>query len=322
MKALVQDGYGSADALHVRDIDKPTVTADAVLVRVRAASVNALDWHTVHGGRVIRVIAALMRAPASPVRGADLAGEIAALGENVKQFQPGDEVFGTGRGTFAEYVVAREGSLALKPRGVSFAEAAAIPVAGITALQGLRDKGKVCPGNHVLINGAGGGVGTFAVQIAKALGARVTAATGPNNLSVVQSLGADELIDRTREDPTSAGRQYDVIFDVAADRALADCLRALKPTGRLVLAGAAKNGALAIVSRLLEAKVRSTFSSRWLAPFMAKITHQDLVALKELIEAGTIRPIIDREYALSEGADAVRYVGTGQARAKVVISVA
>ncbi|MGE5814484.1 MAG: NAD(P)-dependent alcohol dehydrogenase, partial [Acidobacteriota bacterium] len=306
----------------LQEIEKPVVTDEAVMVRVRAASDNALDWHTVHGGRLVRMIAAVMRAPASPVRGADLAGEVVAVGKNVTRFQPGDEVFGTARGTFAEYAAAKEGSLAPKPRGLSFAQAAAIPVAGITALQGLRDKGEVKRGERVLVNGAGGGVGTFAVQVAKALGAHVTAVTGPNNVELIRSIGPDETLDRTQDDFATRGREYDVIFDVAADRPLADCRRALTPTGRLVLAGAAKNGNLAIVGRLLEAVIRSRFEKRRFLPFMARVTSEDLLELKELIETGRIRPVIDREYQLSEGAEAVRYVGTGQARAKVVINVA
>lgn len=322
MNAIVQDGFGSADALHLQEIEKPVVTDEVVLVRIRAASVNALDWHTVHGGRLVRLIAAVMRAPASPVRGADLAGEVAAVGRNVTRFQPGDEVFGTARGTFAEYAAAKEGCLAAKPRGLSFAQAAAVPVAGITALQGLRDKGEVKQGERVLVNGAGGGVGTFAVQVAKALGAHVTAVTGPNNVELIRSIGPDETIDRTQDDFAARGREYDVIFDVAADRPLADCRRALTPTGRLVLAGAAKTGNLAIVARLLEAVVRSRFDKKRFLPFMARVTSEDLLALKELIETGRIRPVVDREYQLSEGAEAVRYVGTGQARAKVVINVA
>jgi NADPH:quinone reductase-like Zn-dependent oxidoreductase len=322
MKAIVQDGHGSADVLHLRDIEPPVVTDDAVLVRVRAASVNALDWHAVHGGRLLGAIGFLLRSPTAPVRGVDLAGQVESVGKNVTRLRPGDEVFGTGKGAFAEYATATEDRLAPMPRNLSFAEAASIGVAGLTALQGLRDKGQVRPGQRVLIYGAGGGVGTFAVQVAKALGAHVTAVTGTGNLDLVRSLGPDELIDRTKEDFTRRGQRYDVIFDVAADRPFSDCRRALTPNGRLVLAGAAKSGDLAMVSRLIGAVVRSRLGNRWLVPFIAAIRREDLVAMTELIEAGKVRPIIDREYTLRDAAEAVRYVGSGQARAKVVINVA
>lgn len=322
MKAIVQEGYGSADVLHLREIDRPAVTDDLVLVRVRAASVNALDWHTVHGGRLLEAIGFLLRSPAVPVRGADLAGHVEAVGTHVTRLRPGDEVFGTGKGTFAEYATSTEDRLAPKPRELSFAQAATLGVAAVTALQGLRDKGGVQPGQRVLIYGAGGGVGTFAVQIAKALGAHVTAATGTRNLELVRSLGPDEVIDRTKDDFTRCGQRYDVIFDNAADRSFADCRRALAKNGRLVLVGAAKSSTIAMLSRPLAAIVRSRLGSRWLVPFLARIRREDLLALKALVETGKVRPVIDRQYALSEAREAVRYVGSGQARAKVVINVA
>ena len=322
MKAIVQEGYGSADVLHLREIDPPVVTSDVVRVRVRAASVNALDWHTVHGGRLLGAIGILLRSPTSPVRGVDLAGEVEATGRNVTRLRPGDEVFGTGQGAFAEYATATEDRLAPKPARLSFAQAATIGVAGLTALQGLRDKGQLQPGQRVLIYGAGGGVGTFAVQVAKALRAHVTAVTGTNNLELVKSLGPDVLIDRTAEDVTRREQRYDLIFDVAADRSFADLRRILTPNGRLVLAGAAKGGLLAMLSRPVAALVRSRVGSNWLVPFIAKIRREDLLALTALIEAGKVRPVIDREYPLSEAPEAVRYVGSGRARAKVVINVA
>jgi NADPH:quinone reductase-like Zn-dependent oxidoreductase len=323
MKAVVQEGYGSADVLHLREIDTPVVTDDVVRVRVRAASVNALDWHTVHGGRVLAAIGVLLRWPTNPVRGVDLAGEVEAAGKNVTRLRPGDEVFGTGRGAFAEYATATEDCLAPKPPQLSFAQAATLGVAGLTALQGLRDKGQVQPGQRVLIYGAGGGVGTFAVQVAKALGAHVTAVTGPNNLELVRSLGPDALIDRTAEDVTRREQRYDVIFDVAADRSLADLRRVLTPNGTLVLAGAAKGGGLlAMLSRPVAALVRSRLGRRRFVPFVAKARREDLLALTALIEAGKVRPVIDREYPLREVPEAVRYLGSGRARAKVVINVA
>src|SRR5712691_1070021 len=321
MKAIVQDGYGSADVLQLREVDRPVVPDDRVLVRVRAASVNALDWHTVHGGRLIRMIGALMRQPFNPVRGVDVAGHVEAVGKNVARLRPGDEVFGVARGTFAEYALGSENGLVPKPREMTFAQAAAMGVAGVTALQGLRDRGQVTPGQRVLINGAGGGVGTFAVQIAKALGAHVTAVTSTRNLELVRSLGPDEVIDYTQEDFTRRAERYDVIFDVAATRSFADCRRVLTPNGRMVLVGAAKGSMGRTLTRAVAGIVRSRWS-RWLVPLLAKVTNEDLVALKELVEAGKLCPVIDREYSLSEAADAVRYVGSGQARAKVVINVA
>jgi NADPH:quinone reductase-like Zn-dependent oxidoreductase len=321
MKAIVQEGVGSADVLYLRELEKPAVGDDTVLVRVRAASLNALDWHTLHGGRLLRVIAWVMRAPSTRVRGADLAGDVEAVGRNVTGLRPGDEVFGTAPGTLAEYVDARERNLGPKPRGLSFTEAAALPVAGISALQGLRDKGQVKAGQRVLINGAGGGVGTLSVQIAKALGAHVTAVTATRNVPLVASLGPDRTIDRSEHDFTGDAEQYDVIFDVAADRPLSRLARALKPDGRIVLVGAAKSSRVAVFARLFEAIVRSKFGSRKFIPFLAKVTSEDLLALGELIHAGKLRPIIEREYTLSEAAEAMRYLGTGQARAKLVITL-
>ena len=322
MRAIIQDGYGSADVLRLQEIDKPVVADDGVLVRVRAASVNALDWHTVHGGRAVRMIGTLMRQSFDPVRGADLAGEVEAVGKDVTGLRPGDEVFGTGRGTFAEYAIASEKSLAPKPRQLTFAEASAMGVAAITALQGLRDRGRVKTGQRVLIYGAGGGVGTFGVQIAKALGARVTAVTSTRNLEIVRSMGPDEVIDYTQEDITKRGQRYDVILDVAANRSFSAMRRVLAPGGRLVVTGAAKTSMLAVMWRAIVPLVRKRFGNTWLVPFLAHVTHDDLLVLKELAEAGKLRPVIDRQYPLTEAAEAVRYVGTGQARAKVVIDVA
>ena len=322
MKAIIQDGYGSADVLRLQEIDKPVVADDGVLVRVRAASVNALDWHTVHGGRAVRMIGTLMRQSFDPVRGADLAGEVEAVGKDVTGLRPGDEVFGTGRGTFAEYAIASEKSLAPKPRQLTFAEVSAMGVAAITALQGLRDRGRVKTGQRVLIYGAGGGVGTFGVQIAKALGARVTAVTSTRNLEIVRSMGPDEVIDYTQEDITKRGQRYDVILDVAANRSFSAMRRVLAPGGRLVVTGAAKTSMLAVMWRAIVPLVRKRFGNTWLVPFLAHVTHDDLLVLKELAEAGKLRPVIDRQYPLTEAAEAVRYVGTGQARAKVVIDVA
>ncbi len=321
MKAIVQDGYGSADVLRLREIDKPVVTEGGVLVRVRAASVNALDWHSVHGGKMIQAVSTLMRQPEQPVRGVDVAGNVEAVGAGVTHFAPGDEVFGGAPAAFAEYALAQEKGLALKPRNASFEQAAAIGVAGRTALQGLRDKAQVKPGQRVLICGAGGGVGTFAVQIAKALGAHVTAVTSTRNLDLVRSLGPDEVIDYTQEDFTRRGERYDAVFDVAANRSVAELMRVLRPNGTLVLAGADKRGGIAIFTRIITAFARSRLLRQRIVFYVAKSTQDDLVVLKELIEAGKLCPAIDRTYPLSEAAEAVRYVGSGQARAKVVITM-
>ena len=321
MRAIVQEGSGSADALSLREIARPVVSEGRVLVRVRAASVNALDWHTVHGGLVLSLASALMRQKDEPVRGVDVAGVVEAVGPGVTRFAPGDEVFGNAPASFAEYALAREDKLAPKPRNASFEQAASIGVAGRTALQGLRDHGQVKPGQRVLVNGAGGGVGTFAVQIAKALGAHVTAVTSTRNLEMVGSLGADEVIDYNKEDFGRRGARYDAIFDVAANRSLSDLRRVLAPNGTLVLVGASKRGSLSIFGRIGSALVRSRILKQRIVFFMADANQKDLVVLKELIEAGKICPAIDRVYPLSEGAEAVRYVGTGEARAKVVITM-
>lgn len=321
MRAIVQDGSGSADVLRLQEIQKPAVTDDGVLVRVHAASVNALDWHSIHGGRLVRLIGSLMRQPFNPVRGADLAGTVEAVGTNVARLRPGDEVFGTGRGTFAEYAVSREQRLVAKPVQLTFAEASAMGVAAVTALQGLRDRGQVKPGQRVVIYGAGGGVGTFAVQIAMALGAHVTAVTSTKNLDLVRSIGPDEVVDYTQEDFTRRGERYDVIFDLAANRSFGEYRRALTPSGRVVLAGAAKGSMFKTLSRALMGIVRARLGTRWLVPFLATVTYEDLVVLKELVEAGKLRPVIDRVYSMEDAAEAVRYVGTGEARAKVVINI-
>jgi len=322
MKAIVQEGSGSADALHLREIERPVLTDDRVLLRVRAASVNALDWHTVHGGALLRVVSFLMRSKGFPIRGADVAGVVEAVGKDVTSLRPGDEVFGTARGTFAEYAIGRPDRLVPKPPQVSFEQAATLGVAAITALQGLRDRGQVKPGTRVLVYGAGGGVGTFAVQIAKALGAHVTAATSTRNLDVIRSLGPDEVIDYSNEDFTKRGQRYDVILDIAANRSFRSLHRALAPGGRVVLAGAAKQGnVVAVLIRALAGLVRARLGSKWLVPLLAAITQDDLLVLKSFVEAGKVCPVIDRTYPLNEAREAVRYLGTGQARAKVVIEV-
>jgi NADPH:quinone reductase-like Zn-dependent oxidoreductase len=321
MKALVQEGRGSADALHLRDIPKPQVTEGRVIVRMRAASVNALDWHTTHGGLILEIMGKLMRSKDEPVRGVDLAGTVVEVGPGVTQFKPGDEVFGSAVATFAEYVRAREDRLLPKPSELPFEQAATLNVAGHTALQALRTHAQVKPGQRVLIHGAGGGVGTFAVQIAKALGARTTAVTGPRNVDMVSSLGADEVIDYTKEDFTRRAERFDAVIDVSATRSLSALRSVLAPNGILIQVGAAKHGGwIGIFARIAALVVRTRVFGQRMKFFVAENKREDLAFLLELISSGKLRPVIDRTYPLSEGREAVRYVGTGQARAKVVIT--
>jgi NADPH:quinone reductase-like Zn-dependent oxidoreductase len=318
MKAIVQVRYGSPGGLVLREIERPFVGADQVLVRVRAASVNAADWHLMR--RLPHMIARLLRMPRTSVRGTDMAGTVEAVGSNVKQFKPGDEVFGGGNGSFAEYAASSEGRLAPKPRNLTFEQAAAIPVAGVTALQGLRDRAHLQPRQRVLVYGAGGGVGTFAVQIAKAFGAHVTAVTGTRNVDLLRSIGADEVIDYTKEDFTRRGDRHDILFDLGANRPFADCRRVLAENGTHVLAGA-PNGLWPVLSRLLRAQLLSRIGKQRVVSFLTRGRQEDLVVLKELVEAGALSPVIDRRYPLSDVPDAIRYVGTRAARGKVVISL-
>ena len=320
MKAVVQEGRGSADVLHVRDIPRPELTEGRVLVRMRAASVNALDWHSAHGGLLMELAAKVMRSKDQPVRGVDLAGTVEAVGPNVTRFKPGDEVFGGAPASFAEYVRAREDALLLKPSGLSFEQAASVNVAGRTALQGLRDHAQIKPGERVLIHGAGGGVGTFAVQIAKALGAHVTAVTGPRNVDMIKSLGADEVIDYTKEDFTRRPERYDAVLDIAATRSLSALRRVLVPNGIFVQVGAAKSGWIGVFGRILGVMVRKRVLRQRVTFFVAGGGPEDLMFLKDLIESGKLRPVVERTYPLAEAREAVRYVGTGQARAKIVIT--
>jgi len=320
MKAVIQEGYGSADALHLRDIPRPQLMEGHVLVRMRAASVNALDWHATHGGLVLEIVGKIMRMKDEPVRGVDLAGTVEAVGPGVTHFKPGDDVFGGAPASFAEYVRAREDRLLVKPRDLPFEQAATLNVAGRTALQGLRDHAQVKPGQRVLIHGAGGGVGTFAVQIAKALGAHVTAVTGPRNVDITTALGADEVIDYTKEDFTRRPERYDAVLDIAATRSLSDLRRVLVPNGMFVQVGASKGGWIGVFARIINVMVRARVLRQRVKFYVAQTNPDDLLYLRDLIESGKLRPVIDRTYPLSEAREAVRYVGTGQARAKVVIT--
>ena len=323
MKAMVQDGSGSADVLHLREVARPAVADDRVLVKVHAASVNAADYHMVHGSLIVRVIGKLLRQSRRlPIRGVDVAGVVQAVGKDVTSLRPGDEVFGMGTGTWAEYATGTERTLLPKPARLSFVEAGAIGVAALTALQGLRDHGRTRPGQRVLIYGAGGGVGTFAVQIAKALEAHVTAATSGRNIDLVRPLGADEVVDYTKEDVAQRNARYDVILDVAATRSLRYLRRMLVPGGTLVCAGAAKRGGwLGILARLFAMMFRSHVLRQHVVFYMASTRPEDLAYLKGLVEAGQLRPVIDRAYSLGEAREAVRYAMSGQGRAKVVITM-
>src|SRR5687767_13073390 len=321
MRARVQEGRGSADALHLREVPRPQATEGRVVVRMRAASVNALDWHTTHGGLLLEIIGKLMRSKDEPVRGVDIAGTVVEVGPGVTRFKPGDEVFGSAVATFAEYVRAREDRLHHKPSDLPFEQAATLNVAGHTALQALRTHADVKPGQRVLIHGAGGGVGTYAVQIAKALGTRVTAVTGPRNVDLVRSLGADEVIDYTKEDFARRSERFDAVIDIAATRSLSALRSVLGANGILVQVGASKHGGwIGIFARIIGLMARARVLGQRVKFFVAKNDREDLAYLLQLIAAGKLRPVIDRTYPLSEGREAVRYVGTGQARAKIVIT--
>ncbi len=323
MKAIVYTKYGSPDVLQLKDVEKPAPRDDEVLVRVHAASVNAYDWHFLTADIfLLRVMGGGLFKPKLTRLGADVAGRVEAVGKNAHQFQPGDEVFGDmaghGNGSFAEYVSAPETAFALKPANLSFEEAAAVPMAAVTALQGLRDEGQIRPGQRVLINGASGGVGTFAVQIAKSFGAEVTAVCSTRNLDQARSLGADHVIDYTREDFTRSGRQYDLILAANGYHSLSAYKRALTPRGVYVMAGGTS---AQIFQAMLLGSLMSKTGGKKMGGVSAKTTQGDLVFVQGLLETGKVVPVIDRRYALSETAEALRYLGEGHARGKVVITV-
>jgi NADPH:quinone reductase-like Zn-dependent oxidoreductase len=327
MKAIVQDTYGSPqDVLRLEDIATPQVKDDEVLVRVRAAAVNPADWHLIRGEPYIARLQWGLRTPKNPVPGCDLAGQVEAVGTNVTRLQPGDEVFGSpfmrGFGALAESASVSADVLGVKPASLSFGDAAAVPVAGLTALQGLRDHGQVERGHKVLIIGASGGVGTFAVQIAKHLGAEVAAVCSTRNVDMVRSLGADHVIDYTQEDFAQGGQRYDFIFQLAGTRSAADCRRVLTPKGTLLLSSGESSGRLiGPIGRVLSARALSPFVSQRLLSFTVSPNGEDLQSLNELIEAGEVAPVIDRRYALAEAPEAIRYLEEGHARGKVVIDV-
>jgi NADPH:quinone reductase-like Zn-dependent oxidoreductase len=320
MKAIVYTKYGSPDVLQLKDVEKPIPKDNEVLIKIHAASVNAYDWHFLTADIfLIRLMGGGLLKPKDTRLGADIAGRVEAVGRNVKQFHTDDEVFGDiSHGGFAEYACAPESRLALKPANLSFEEAAAVPMAALTALQGLRDEGQIHPGQKVLINGASGGVGTFAVQIAKSFDAEVTAVCSTRNLDQARSIGANQVIDYTREDFTQSGQQYDLILAANGYHSLFAYKRALTPKGIYVMAG----GSMAqIFQAMLLGSWMSKTGGKKMGGVSAKVDQKDLDFLKELIESGKVVPVIDRRYPLSEAAEALRYLGEGHARGKVVITV-
>jgi NADPH:quinone reductase-like Zn-dependent oxidoreductase len=321
MKAALYTRYGPPDVVQVTEVDKPFPKDDEVLIKVRAASVNPLDWHYMRGSpRFLRVMAGL-RKPKVPRLGVDVAGRAEAVGRNVTQFRPGDEVFGSCRGAFAEYACTSESALVAKPASVTFEQAAAVPVAAYTALQGFRDKGRIRPGQKVLINGASGGVGTLAVQIAKSFGADVTGVCSTRNVDLVRSLGADRVIDYTQQDVTLSGECYDLIFDLAGNRSLSAFRRVLVPKGIYIGAGGSGGTLMGLLAHWMKELALSRFGSRKFVTLLAKRSKTDLTVVRELMEAGKVIPVIDRRYRLSEVSEAISYLEEGHARGKVVITL-
>jgi len=324
VKAAVYFNYGPPDVIQIADIEKPIPKDDEVLIKVRAASVNPADWRLMRGVPSIFRILFRLRKPTKtqPGRlGHDVAGQVEAVGKNVTQFKPGDAVFGAGHGALAEYACASESKLARKPDNVTFEQAASVPVAALTALQGLRDKGHLQPGHKLLINGAAGGVGTFSVQIAKSFGADVTGVCSTRNIDLVRSLGADRVIDYTREDFAQSSQHYDLILDNVGNHSLSACRRVLNPQGVCVIAGAPKDAAVFFLTHAIATPVLSRFVSQKFVMFMAEINKEDLATLGDLMKTGKVTPVIDRRYSLAEVADALRYLEEGHARGKVVITL-
>jgi NADPH:quinone reductase-like Zn-dependent oxidoreductase len=323
MKAIVRDTYGSPDVLDLRDIHKPEIADDEVLLHVHAAGVGRDVWHVMTGlPYPIRLAGYGVRAPKNPIIGSDVAGVVETVGKNVTRFQPGDEVFGIGKGSYAEYARALEAKLAHKPANLTFEQAAVVAISGLTALQGLRDHGRVEPGQEVLIIGASGGVGTYAVQLAKAYGAHVTGVCSTTKVEMVRSIGADHVIDYTREDFAEGEQRYDLILDIGGNSTLARLRRALIPEGTLVITGGEGGGRwLGGIDRQLRAMMLSVFVGQKLGTFISSENHEDLIVLKDLIESGAVTPVIDRTYPLAEVPEAIRYLQEGHAQGKVVITV-
>ena len=322
MKAAIYTRYGTPDVVQIKDIEKPLPKDDEVLLKVLAASVNPYDWHFMRGDPYAMRIQSGLLKPKATGLGVDVAGQVETVGRKVTVLKPGDEVFGTCRGAFAEYVCASEQSFALKPDNLSFEQAASVPIAGLTALQSLRDRGHVQSGQKVLINGAAGGVGTFAVQIAKSFGAEVSAVCSTRNLDLVRSLGADRAIDYNTEDFTRSGRRYDFIFDLVANHSLSACRRVLNPEGLYLVAGVGPGKSVFILlARAIAGPLLGVFVPQRFSVFGAKLRKDDLITLGELMRTGKVKPVIDRSYPLSEVPEAIRYIEQGHARGKVVIAV-
>lgn len=314
--------YGGAEVLDYAAVEKPVPAPDRVLVRVHAAAVNPLDWHFMRGSPYFMRLMSGMAKPADERLGVDFAGTVVAVGDSVTRFEPGDEVFGGATGAFAEFVAVREsGAIAMKPESVSFEQAAAIPIAAITALQALRDKGGLEAGQSVLINGASGGVGTFAVQIAKSMGAEVTGVCSTRNVEMVRSLGADDVFDYKKENYIESGRRFDLVVDMVGNHSPSDNLQVLEPDGRLVLVGGAKGNWIAPLKRPLQAMLMSPFVDHEITTLLARLDSQDLGALADLMEEGTVRSVIDRRYTLAELPEAIRYSESGRARGKIIVTV-
>jgi NADPH:quinone reductase-like Zn-dependent oxidoreductase len=322
MKGLVARCYGAPDVLSVEQVAKPTPGDDQLLVKVHAASLNPVDWHTMRGSPYLMRMSSGLGAPKDPRVGVDFAGTVEAVGKNVTRFKTGDQVFGGADGAVAEYVLVRETrGVALKPDNVSFEQAASVPVAAITALQGLRDKGEIKAGQKVLINGASGGVGTFAVQIAKGYGAEVTGVCSTRNVELVRSLGADHVVDYTQQDFAETKERYDIILDNVGNRGISDMRGVLKPNGRLVIVGAAKGDWIAPLMGVIKAAIVQPFVDQKLTFFIAGLKQDDMKALGEMMQAGTVTPVIDRRYAFADAAKAMEYLEGGRARGKVVVNI-
>lgn len=324
MKAIVYDHYGPPDVLRLAEIEKPRPAEDQVLIKVRASSVNPYDWHFIRGTpSFIRLFTGISR-PKKPRLGADVAGEIVATGSKVTNLKAGDAVFGTASGAFAEYVCASPSSLAIKPENIAWEQAASVPIAGITALQGLRDKCGDVAGKRVLINGASGGVGTFAVQIAKSLGAQVMAVCSSRNVELVRSLGADDVVDYTREELLQGDRCFDVFFDLVGNYPLQSCLRVLEPKGVYIGCGGGgpERGSMELLGSMLQGLALRPFTSRKMPGLLAKVNTADLDVLADLMRTGKVVPVVDRTHPLGEIADAIRFIERGHARGKVAITVA
>ncbi len=322
MKAVVYRHYGPPGVLNCHDEPKPTPGDTEVLVRVRAASINPIDWHFLRGEPYLLRLATGLRRPRVTRLGVDVSGQVETVGRTVTRFKAGDEVFGMTRGALAEYVCALEDALALRPDNATADQAAGVPVAALTALQGLRDKGRIQAGQGVLINGAAGGVGTFAVQIAKAYRAEVTGVCSTRNIELVRSLGADRVIDYTRENFTTGARRYDLILDMIGNHSLSDCRRALTPTGACVMVGGSGKKWTGPLGRVVLGSIRSSFASRRFVMIMARRNRRDLEVLRDFLASGKILPVIDRRFSLSETPAAIQYLETGHARGKVIITVA